>query len=37
MKPKKLTNTQLKLRNKFLKKIGVEEERKEKPKFEIDQ
>jgi len=24
-------------KNKFLKKIGVEEEKKEKPKFEIDQ
>ena len=23
--------------NKFLKKLGVEEEQKEKPKFEIDQ
>ena len=33
-KRKKKDSTRL---NKFLKKIGVEEERKEKPKFEIDQ
>ena len=34
MKIKKKDSPKL---NKFLKKLGVEEEQKEKPKFEIDQ
>ena len=33
-KPKKKDSSKI---NKFLKKLGVEEEVKEKPKFEIDQ